>query len=262
MLGQTAGEKIGNAEPLPAAETFYQGGSYDRFLNNVVVQGGDKATRITVRAIIVPNGPDSWMRGAPWNEIVLTVRNLTHREIDIVSIQGVTAQGVLVDQGGMDAFTTIEQQRATTMQNQFAQQDQAPVNNVAPGLMAAAVSTLATSVLGPYSAIAASGAGTGGAAGLQKAREDSENAALSQQASDFEKISGEYTKRSLAQAKLASKGEITGSAFFLTSPGEITEIVVSVRESLHSDTVKDITLALPKETTPAETTTSAGKAPQ
>lgn len=260
MLGQPASNRIGNALSPP---TFYQGGSYDKFQNNVAVQGGDKATRITVRATITANSANSWMRDAPWNEIVLTVQNLSHREIQVVSIHGVTAQGVMVDQGGMDAFTTIEQQRATIMQNQLAQQNQSPATPASPDLGGMLASAM-TNALGvaPYTGVAPAAGGTAGAAEPQKANEDAQNASLSQQAADFQNVSTEYIKRSLEQANLPSKAAITGSAFFPVSAGEITEIVVSVRESLRSENVKDITLALPKEATSAETTTSAGRVPQ
>jgi hypothetical protein len=258
MSGQPGASQIGNA---PSPPTFYQGGSYDKVLNNVVVQGGDKATRITVHATIAPNGADSWMRDAPWNEVVLTVQNLTHREIDVVAIHGVTAQGAMVDQGGMDAFTAVEQQRATTMQTQFEQQDQAPPPAQPGADLGAMMASSMTTALGlPY--VPPVGAAPAVTAQQQKARQDSQDAALKQQADDFQNVSGEYTKRSLQQAKLAAKGEVTGSAFFPVSSGAITGIVVSVLESRHSEDPKDITLALPAESTPAETASGAAKAPQ
>lgn len=262
MAGQPAASQIGNA---PSPPTFYQGGSYDKVLNNVVVEGGDKATRITIHATIAPNGADSWMRDAPWNEVVLTVQNLTHREIDVVSIHGLTAQGAMVDQGGMDAFAAVEQQRAATMQSQFEQQEQTAAKPAAPASpdLGSMMATAMTSALIPYAGLvptAPTAAASADPAGLQKARQDSHDAALKQQGDDFQNVSAEYTKRSLEQAKLASQGSITGSAFFPVSSGAITGIVVSVLESRHSENEKDITLALPGEKTAAQTASGAAKA--
>ncbi len=257
MSAQPAASQIGNA---PSPPTFYEGGSYDKVLDNVVVQGGDKATRITVHATIAPNGADSWMRDAPWNEVVLTVQNLTHREIDVVAIHGVTAQGAIVDQGGMDAFTAVEQQRATTMQTQFEQQNQAPAAPAGPDLGAMMASSMTTALGLPYVPPAAAGSAV--TAQQQTARQASQDAALKQQADDFQNVSAEYTKRSIGQTKLAAKGTVTGSAFFPVSSGAIRGVVVSVLESRHSEDPKDITLELPAENTPAQTASGAAKAPQ
>ena len=258
MSGQPGSANVGGAS-TPALDTFYQGGSYDRLQNKVVAQGGDKATRVTIRGTIAPNGPDSWMRSAPWNEVVLTVQNLSRREIDVVSIQGVTANGVLVQQGGMDAFTNIEKQRADTLQNQPTQPAQAaPGADV--GSMAANAITGALG-LGAYGANALAGAGANVTAQQQKARQDAQDAAVKQQAADFQSVSDEYTKRAIEQAKLAAKGSITGSAFFPTTAGEITGIVVSVRESPRSETAKDITLSIPRGSIPTETASGATKVP-
>lgn len=256
MPGQTGANRVGDALSPP---TFYQGGSYDSYQNNVVTQGGDKATQITVRAMIEPNGENSWMRSAPWNEIVLTVQNQTHREIEVVSISGVTAQGTTITQGGMDAFTTIEQQRATTLQNQFAQQAQSPQAVDLGSVMTTAFTNALTGGTAPFAAPAAAAV----AAAPQNAQEAAQKAALDQQAADFQSVSAEYTKRALDKAKLPAKTSITGSAFFPVSAGEITEVVVSVRESHRSDNVKDLALALPnKQGAPAETASGAVKVSQ
>lgn len=238
MSAQPAGSQIGNA---PSPPTFYEGGSYDKVLNDVVVEGGDKATRITVHATIAPNGANSWMRDAPWNEVVLTVQNLTHREIDVVAIHGITAQGAMVDPGGMDAFTAIEQQRATTMQTQFEQQNQSPPPAQPGADLGAMMASSMTTALGlPY--VPPAGAGSAVSAQQQTARQASQDAALKLQADDFQNVSAEYTKRSIGQTKLAAKGTVTGSAFFPVSSGAITGIVVSVLESRHAEDPKDITL--------------------
>ena len=259
LSGQPGSANVGGAS-TPALDTFYQGGSYDRLQNKVVTQGGDKATRVTIRGTIAPNGPESWMRSAPWNEVVLTVQNLSRREIDVVSIQGVTAQGVLVQQGGMDDFTNIEKQRADTLQNQPTQPAQAPPG-ADVGSMAANAITGALG-LGAYGATALAGAGANLAAQQQKARQDAQDAAVKQQAGDFQSVSDEYAKRALEQAKLAAKGSITGSAFFPTTAGEITGIVVSVRESPRSDNAKDITVSIPKGTIPTETASGGARITQ
>jgi hypothetical protein len=257
MPGQTGASKVGDALSPP---TFYQGGSYDSYQNNVVTQGGDKATQITVRAMIAPNGENSWTRSAPWNEIVLTVQNQTHREIEVVSISGVTAQGTTIAQGGMDSFTTIEQQRATTLQNQFAQQAQSPQTADLGSMMTTAFTNALTGGTAPVGAAPAAAAG---AAAPQNAQQAAQKAALDQQAADFQSVSAEYTKRALDQAKLPARSSITGSAFFPASAGEITEVVVSVRESRRSENVKDLAIALPnKHGAPAETASGGVKVSQ
>ena len=106
-------------------------------------------------------------------------------------------------------------------------------------------------------------AAAAGAAAPQNADEAAQKAALDQQAADFQNVSAEYTKRALDQAKLPAKSSLTGSAFFPVSAGEITEVVVSVRESHRSDNVKDLALALPnKQSAPAETASGGVKVSQ
>ena len=106
-------------------------------------------------------------------------------------------------------------------------------------------------------------AGTAGAPAPQNGQESAQKAALDQQAADFQSVSAEYTKRALDQAKLPAKSSIRGSAFFPVSAGEITEVVVSVRESHRSENVKDLAIALPnKQGAPAETASGGVKVAQ
>jgi len=144
----------------------------------------------TIQALIVPNGPGSWMKEAPWYEVVFAFRNRSDGDIAVTDIKAVNLQGVFVEQVGL-----FPPQFSATAQREALDQDLA--------------STVPLS-LGPFP--------LGGAFGRAQARAD-----------DFRKLNAEYQGREIQFFKLAAKGSLVKSAFFAVSSGEIQEVVFSAK---------------------------------
>lgn len=242
--GQAVGTKVGEATTQIKSENLYVDASREQFSATQLGEAKDSAAEVTAHAVIVPNGPGTWMKDAPWNEVVFTVRNLTAHSIEIDSVRGVSPEGVFVDQGGIEQLGAIKEQHVRAIDQQAHGQNQSH-------LIGSFVPSLASTAVGMIPGVSSFGggmplAGARGSYGLGVARSQvtAQKNAQAQLDSDFEKITDEYHSRSVRRAKLAAHGTLTGSAFFSTSV-TVTDLVVALRESPRGKTDKELTVKLP-----------------
>ena len=54
---------------------------------------------VSVNSLILPGGPGSWVKGARWDEYVLTIRNLSDKPLTVEKIQLIDPRGVYITSG-------------------------------------------------------------------------------------------------------------------------------------------------------------------
>jgi hypothetical protein len=244
-LGRNVGESLHGSQNT--AETLYTGGSRSQFSNANVAEAKDAAVQITVRAVIAPNGPGSWVKDAPWNEVVFTLRNLTDHDIEVASVRGVTAQGVFIDQGGIEQMKELEEQKlAATTQVKHQRQ---------PEVLSAFLPSMASTAVGMIPGVATLGGGmplagarTTFTSGMVESEAESQSIARQELQADLNKIAEEYHDRSLGTVRLASGGTVTSSAFFPISSGSVTELAFSIRENPNDWSDTELIVKLPSST--------------
>lgn len=256
-LGRNVGESVQGSEN--GTNTLYLGGSRAQFAQAHLGETKDGAAQVTPRAVISPNGPGAWMKDAPWNEVVFTVRNLTGHDIEITSVRGVTAQGVFADQGGIDQLKALEEQRRLALQKQADNSNQPKLLGAfIPSLASTAVGMIPGATLGGGMPLA--GARTTFMGGVAEGKATSHSRAREEQGADFQKIANEYRNRSVERVKLAPHGAITGSAFFPVSGDAVIELAISLREDTRDFRETELTVKLPSTPAPLTASASAPKA--
>lgn len=68
-------------------------GSHPGALIDLGISASDENLNVTLGQLILPNGIGAWVKDAPWDEYVLTVRNVSDKRLNILSVR-------LIDPGG------------------------------------------------------------------------------------------------------------------------------------------------------------------
>lgn len=59
----------------------------------------DSDLSVTLNYLILPDGPGSWVKGARWDEYVLTVRNLCEKTLTVEKLRLIDPRGLYIDSG-------------------------------------------------------------------------------------------------------------------------------------------------------------------
>jgi hypothetical protein len=171
------------------------------------IVGNDGRLEVTVEHWIVPNGPGSWVRGARWDEVVLSIRNRSDDTVDIEAIR-------LVDPRGLYITAGVDPVELESRSEELAQQYEdigvsvaifaAPAAITGAALASGSVATAATAVaLAPVAVVAAP------AYYFWRRHAKLE---------DREQIESEFKRRQLPALILRSQGSARGSRFFPIVP--------------------------------------------
>lgn len=64
---------------------------------DVSLQARSEDLEIRLHYVIAPDGPGSWLRGAKWNEFVVSIKNLSPNDVTIERINLIDSRGVYVE---------------------------------------------------------------------------------------------------------------------------------------------------------------------
>lgn len=63
------------------------------------ISSSDDNLSVSVNSLILPGGPGSWVKGARWDEYVLTIRNLSDKPLTVEKIRLIDPRGVYIASG-------------------------------------------------------------------------------------------------------------------------------------------------------------------
>ncbi len=84
----------------PYEPHYIEGASRDPVAPGQLGSATSDAAEVTIRALIVPNGPGSWTKDATWYKVAFVLRNLSKDDTEVTGIRAVNQQGVFVNQVG------------------------------------------------------------------------------------------------------------------------------------------------------------------
>lgn len=171
------------------------------------ISSRDNNLSANLNYLILPDGPGAWVKGARWDEYVLTVRNLSDKPLTVEKIRLIDPRGLYIESG-------IDPEQLETLSEAMASQYKDAGISVAIGVAPAVVGGAAVAagsigaaagamVLAPVAAIAAPVYFLG----KQHAKQQ-----------DREAIQKEFTRRRLGTFTLSGNATISGSSFYPIIP--------------------------------------------
>ena len=154
----------------------------------------DSHIEVEVEHLIVPNAPGSWIKDAPWYEVVFRLRNASSETVTVMQVAMVSEQGAVAPQIGYEAVYQIVSKL----------RDQGEAANTGGGTLGYILSHFIPGIGGSIVGSAVTpNVGAPAAASAQQ------QAAL---------IEREFRARQAMTATLVSGGASRGSAFFSARP--------------------------------------------
>lgn len=167
----------------------------------------DNNLGVTLNYLILPDGPGAWVKGARWDEYILTIRSICDKPLTVEKVR-------LIDPRGLYIETGINPEQLETLSEAMAEQYKDIGITVAIGIAPSVVAGAAVAagafgtaagavVLAPVAIIAAPVYFFGKQHAKQK---------------DKEAIQKEFTRRRLSTFTLSGNATITGSTFYPIIP--------------------------------------------
>jgi len=188
-------------------ETKYIQPSSREALPDLGVSSGNKELNVSLVYIIIPNGQGAWVKGAKWDEYLLTFKNLSDKPLTVERIRLIDPRGLYIDNG-----TNLEklEKESDVLAKEYKDMGMAYAPDIAVlgiGTLAATTGSLglatAATVLAPVAAI-------GGVVWYY-------NKKMAEQ-KDREAIETEFERRQITTFTLSENATVSGSAFFPIIP--------------------------------------------
>jgi len=184
---------------------FVSGCATTRFISSPTppkelnISGKDENFEVVLEHIILPNGPGSWVKDALWDEYVLTLRNLSDKDVTAERFRIIDPRGAYINSG----YNPLQLESASRMlANTYKEIGITTAVGVgsealllAGGLAAAPIALAAL----PVYEVCSMGK-------------------TFSEAQDNEKINKEFTGRMLTAVALSGNATVTGSVFFPIIP--------------------------------------------
>lgn len=178
------------------------------------ISSRDDNLSVTLNYLILPDGPGAWVKGARWDEYVLTFRSICDKPLTVEKIRLIDPRGLYIESGA-------DPEQLETLSEAMAEQYKdigisvailaAPSVVAGAAVAAGAFGTAAGAiVLAPVAAIAAPVYFFG----KQHAKQQ-----------DTESIQREFTRRRLTTFTLSGNATITGSSFYPIIPNPKASVV-------------------------------------
>jgi hypothetical protein len=167
----------------------------------------DNNLSVSINYLIIPDGPGAWVKGARWDEYVLTSRNMSDKPLTVENIR-------LVDPRGLYIMSGVDPDQLETLSETLAGQYKDVGISVAIGIAPAVVTGVAVGA-------GAIGTAVGAAALAPVALIAAPIYYFSKQQSDLrdkENIRKEFTRRQLTTFTLSGNATISSSVFFPIVP--------------------------------------------
>jgi len=164
------------------------------------ISSRDDNLGLNLNYVIVPDGPGSWVKGARWDEYVLTVRNISNKPVTVESIR-------LIDPRGLYIESNINPWQLEKASEALAEQykDMGISTTIA---VAAQAAGYAAAAAGAWAVVPVTGLAM---PAYLFGKEHS-------QVKDREEIEREFTRRQLSTFTLSGNATIQGSALFPIIP--------------------------------------------
>src|SRR5262245_24826176 len=158
---------------------------------------------LTLKYILVPNGPGSWVKDAQWHEYVFTLRNLSDKTVTIDRLRLIDPRGLYID----PSVSPLQLEK--TSDALAAQYKDAAVSAI-PAALGAAALIGAGAAIGVVAAPAVLVVAPAyGVYKIHKAHRTSQ---------EREELERELTRRQLPSFTLAGQSTVSGSIFFPIVP--------------------------------------------
>jgi len=79
------------------------------------VSSGTEELNVSLNYVIVPNGSGAWVKGARWDEYILTIRNFSDKPLTIKRIQLIDSRGIYVE--GTNPYSQVAILLAESIKN-------------------------------------------------------------------------------------------------------------------------------------------------
>jgi len=203
---------------------FLSGCATTRFIANpappkeLKLSGKDQNFEVVLDYIILPNGPGSWVKNALWDEYVLTLRNLSDKDVTAERFRIVDPRGVYVNSG----FNPLQLESASRM---LANTYQDIGITTAVGVGSEALLLAGGLAMAPVALVAL------------PVYEVCSMGKMFSETQDSEKIGKEFTRRMLVAVDLSGNATVTGSIFFPIIPSP-KSLVIEYRMKSETKTLE------------------------
>lgn len=198
---------------------------------------------VKLHHVIVPDGPGSWVQGAKWNEWMVSVRNLTEADLQIMTISVIDPRGAYVHARYGISPLELEQETERIVQT-YGQTAAMMVAGPAIG-QAVGQAVLATGSFVPYYGANLLIMGIGPMQAYMQAK-------------DREAIGAEFGKRRLPlPLELSGSGNIKGSVFLPLVPQPRALVITYRKSRVEFESERQLKLSFEKILTPPHETLTA-----
>ncbi len=181
------------------------------------ISAKDDNFSVSLNYVIVPNGPGSWVKGACWDEYVLTLRSITNKTITLEQIRMIDPRGVYVHSGASAAQLESMEEGVAKIYKNMDMSTAAILGTDAIVSTVAQTASIATNMA--MIPLADTATTLFAMAPSQQVTND---------LMDRTKIDSEIFRRQFTTVTLAGNATISGSAFFPTIPNP-KDLVIDYR---------------------------------